>query len=299
MNEPAVSTALVTGATGFVGSHLAHRLVSSGWQVHIVVRPDSSLRQLEAVKNQLTVHIHDGTMEQMLAIMEVSKPEVVFHLASLFLSQHAPRDVAPLVNSNVLFGTQLVESMVTVGVGRLLNTGTSWQHYENEDYNPVCLYAATKQAFEDILKFYTESTLLRAVTMILFDTYGPSDPRPKLVNLLATAARTQQAVAMSPGDQLLDLVHVDDVIDAYLLAAMRLMQGQVQRYERYAISSGAPIRLRELVEIYEEVSDTHVPVLWGRRRYRSREVMTAWDRGERLPGWRPKVPLREGLQRMA
>jgi nucleoside-diphosphate-sugar epimerase len=170
--------ALVTGATGFVGSHLVPRLVRAGWQVHVVSRVNSRVPDAPEFF-QVKMHTHDGTTEGMIRLIGDAKPVVVFHLASLFLSQHEASDVERLVVSNVLFGNQLLEAMKTHGVSHLINTGTSWQHYENKAYSPVNLYAATKQAFESLLQYYVEAHGLRAITLKLSDTYGPHDPRPE------------------------------------------------------------------------------------------------------------------------
>ena len=290
-----MSRALLTGGTGFVGGHLARRLVADGWKVHFVVRETSNLSKLEDIRADIRVYTHDGTTENMLAIMEAVSPVIVFHLASLSLYEHTPQDIVPLLQSNVLFATQLAETMAVGGARYLVNTSTYWQHYENKDYSPVSLYAATKQAFEDILQYYVETNSLRVITLKLFDTYGPDDPRPKLFNLLKKAAEAQQPLAMSPGDQLIDLVHVDDVVDAYIIAAERLLQGTVVDHERYAVSSNERIRLKDLVQAYEQVTNTHVPIEWGGREYRKREVMVPWDKGNVLPKWQPRILLTEGI----
>ncbi|MBT0653786.1 NAD-dependent epimerase/dehydratase family protein [Geomobilimonas luticola] len=290
--------ALLTGATGFIGSHVARRLVESGWSVHVILRADSDLSPISGILDRITVHRHDGSTEGLEDIVRQVAPDTVFHLASLFLAQHRPEDVESLVRSNVLFGAQLLEAMVKHGVRRLVNTGTSWQHYESRDYSPVNLYAATKQAFEDILRYYVEATSLRAISLKLFDTYGPGDPRPKLFTLLRRVAQEQQPLAMSPGEQLIDLVYIDDVTDAFLMAAERLLADLVPGHESYAVSSGAPVRLRELVETYGRVLDRPLPIQWGGRSYREREVMVPWNAGKSLPGWRPKVGLEEGIERM-
>ena len=89
-------TALITGATGFVGSHLARRLVKEGWRVHIVSRADSRLPENEEF-SQVTNYIYDGSTESMVNCVMKAKLDVVFHLASLFLSQHAIKDVNELI----------------------------------------------------------------------------------------------------------------------------------------------------------------------------------------------------------
>lgn len=289
--------ALVTGATGFVGSHLVRRLVQDGWQVHIVIRPASVLPQ-DPEFMRISAHVHDGTTDGMIHIVGESKPDVVFHLSSLFLAQHQSRDVESLITSNILFSTQLLEAMSAQGIRSLVNTGTSWQHYNNEDYNPVCLYAATKQAFETILTYYTEAAGLRAATLQLYDTYGPDDRRRKLFALLRDAAETRTPLLMSPGDQLIDLVYIDDVIEAYARAAAILQGGEIEGHRVYAVSSGASLKLKDLVGVYSQLCGRQVPVEWGARSYRTREVMVPWNRGHALPGWQPRVGLEEGICKM-
>ncbi|MDZ5724904.1 NAD-dependent epimerase/dehydratase family protein [Acetobacterium sp. K1/6] len=97
---------------------------------------------------------------------------MVVRLASLFVSEHNASDVDKLFMSNVVFGAHLLEAMKTLEVNYLINTGTNWQNYCGSEYNPVNLYAATKEAFEDIAKFYTQTTSLRMITLRLYDTYG-------------------------------------------------------------------------------------------------------------------------------
>lgn len=290
--------ALVTGATGFVGSNLVRRLVNDGWDTHVIIRDGSDLSMLSGIDSAIRVHVHDGSTEQLIEIVQLASPRLVFHLASLFLAQHTSQDIEPLIHSNLLFSTQLVEAMSVNGVRHLINTGTSWQHYENSDYSPVCLYAATKQAFEAVLMYYVEVSDMSAISLQLFDTYGPNDHRAKLFTLLRKTARTGEPLLMSPGEQLIDLVYIDDVLDAYLLAAERLLRGSVNRHEVYAVTSGKPIKLRELVEIYGQVVDLSLAVEWGARPYRSRETMIPWNKGQVVPGWAPRVGLAAGIARM-
>jgi len=287
--------ALVTGATGFVGSHLARRLAREGWQVHILSRAGSRLPDA-AEFAQVTNHIHDGSTEGMVRCVAQAKPDVVFHLASLFLSQHATKDIDALIQSNVLFGNQLLEAMKVNEVSCLINTGTSWQHYNNEDYNPVCLYAATKQAFEALLEYYIQASGIKAITLKLFDTYGPNDPRQKLIHILNKVAASKEILAMSPGEQLIDLVHIDDVIVAYLMAANRLINGKVSGHECYGVSSGHPVTLRELVRTFESEIGNQLSIEWGGRPYRDREVMKTWDKFHSLPEWKPTMTFPHGLE---
>jgi nucleoside-diphosphate-sugar epimerase len=291
-------TALVTGATGYIGGRLAQRLFAEGWNVHVLIRPTSDRSALHDSAGNLMAHTFDGSTDELIRIMAAIRPAVVFHLASLFLAQHQSSDVEPLIRSNVLFSTQLVEAMAVNGLQRLVNTGTSWQHYESKEYNPVCLYAATKQAFATILQFYTETSSLKSITLKLFDTYGPDDPRPKLFTILRKIAHEQSPLDMSPGDQLIDLVYIDDVLDAYITAARLLLSNESSGHTEYAVSSGALIKLKDLINVYSRITRRTLPIVWGGRPYRPREVMIPWNKGTRLPGWKPKVTLEEGIRQI-
>lgn len=286
--------ALVTGATGFVGSRLAERLVAEGWAVHIVARKRSRLDALRPVMSSIVAHEHDGTTRSMIDLVARSRPDCVFHLASLFLAQHQPDDVEELIVSNVVFATQLAEAMAANAVPYLINTGTSWQHFDSAEFSPVNLYAATKQAFEDVLAFYVSANALKVTTLSLFDTYGPNDPRSKLMTLLWQSARTRKPLLMSPGEQYIDLVHVEDVVEAYLLAAVALPD-QECGHSHYSVSSGRPLRLIDLVATFERTTGLTLPIVWGARPYRSREVMCPWKGHQPVPNWQPRIPLEAGI----
>ncbi len=230
----------------------------------------------------------------MLRAVERSRPQVVFHLASLFLARHTSEQVIPLLQSNVLLGTQLLEAMRVAGVHSLINTGTCWQHFEGETYAPVNLYAATKQAFEDVLTYYVEAAGVRSVTLSLFDTYGRGDLRNKLLPSLLNCLETGNTLEMSPGDQVLDLLHIDDLCTAYLQAAELVRDLECAPAVTYAVSGGQRRTLREIAALLEQVAGQPLRVAWGARSYREREIMQPWS-GTPLPGWTPRIDLRDGL----
>jgi nucleoside-diphosphate-sugar epimerase len=94
---------------------------------------------------------------------------------------------------------------------------------------------------------------------------------------------------------LLDLVHIDDVIEAFMCAGRAILQQESGR-KCYGVSTGHPVRLKDLVQLYEQVAGVRLPIQWGLRAYRDREVMVPWANCERVPGWKPKVGVAEGLR---
>jgi nucleoside-diphosphate-sugar epimerase len=288
MTRPRV--ALVTGATGFVGGHLTRRLLADGWTVHALARPP--LTRVPAGADAVEV---PGTTGALVDAVAAIAPDVCFHLATRFQPRHDVDDVAPLVDANVTFGAQLAEALARTTRTPLVNVGTAWQHYEGRPSSPTSLYAATKQALAEILEYYRQVEELPVATLELFDTYGPGDTRPKLVNLLLDAAQSGTTLEMSPGEQLIDLLHVDDAVDALCAVAVPLVDGAAAG-GTFAARSGAPLSLRELVALVGDVTGSDVSVRWGARPYRPREMMEPWPAPPPPPGWAPRVALRDGLR---
>lgn len=289
--------ALVTGGSGYIGSRLIERLVTEGWRVHVILRPSSSLMSLlEPCADRITTHRHRGSTYEMLEIVSAARPDVVFHLAAMATAEHRPESIDQMIASNVLYSTQLVEGMMRGGVKNLVNTETFWQYGDGSDgYAPAYLYAATKQAFRDILRYYVKSGAIRAISLVLFDTYGPGDPRKKLFGFLKEAAREKRTVDMTPGEQIVDMTHVDDVVDAYVHAGEILLRGDVDNFETYAVTSGRRMKLKELVALAARETGLPINPNWGGKEYRPNEIMVPWI-GDPLPGWRPKTDLETGIR---
>ncbi|WP_054860567.1 NAD-dependent epimerase/dehydratase family protein [Gracilibacillus sp. JCM 18860] len=290
-------TALITGASGFIGSRLTQRLVRNGWNVHTIVRPTSNLNLLDSVIDKIKIHYYTNSFTSLSQIVEKVSPDITFHLASVATIHYTPpENIRNMLDCNVTFGTELVEAISSSGTSHFINTGTFSQHFDQQDYNPNSLYAATKQAFEDILCYYSETNRLKALTLTLFDNYGPFDPRPKIMNLLYSSYVDNKPLVMTPGEQYLDLVFIDDVIDAYIVAANRLLYGNSKTQEKFVVSSGELIQLKQLVTEFESIIGKELPITWGGIDYRPREIMIPWRRGTPLPHWYPRVSLKEGIK---
>jgi len=291
---------LITGATGFVGSHLVcHLARSTHYDVAVLRRRSSRHRFPTDVEQRLETHILDDGAANILDILAACRPDVVVHLATCFLSSHTMERIDDLVQANITFPTKLLEAMAAHGVRRFINTGTYAEHFNcNPDYDPVTLYAATKKAFEDILRYYVNAVHLSHIKVTLYDTYGPDDTRRKILNILLDAVRQGQKIDMTPGHQLMDLVHIDDVVRAFELAT-----DYISTHDRVdsavEIGSGSPRTLREIVGVVEGILGRSIDVNWGGRAYRERDNMTVkpdLSLAKTLLGWEPQTSLEEGLK---
>ena len=293
---------LMTGITGFIGHHLGERLVNDGHEVYAIVRPTSKIDELsENLRRNVQFYVYDkdNTVLDIVNTLCANerRPDVVYHLATNFLSSHKFEDIQDLIQSNITFGTELLEAMVANNVYNFVNVGTFAQHFDDADYSPVNLYAATKEGFEGIIKYYAEIRNLKCIALHLFDTYGGDDKRGKILGLLKGIAESGETLKMSPGGQLIDIVYIDDVIEAFILAGKILADHKYDYCGTYGVSSTKPILLREVVKIFEEIAGKKLSIEWGGRPYREREIMIPWSSYKLLPNWQPKVSLREGIKK--
>ena len=293
---------LMTGITGFIGHHLGERLVNDGHEVFAIVRPTSKINELsENLRRNVKFFVYDNNNTVMDIITDIcvegNRPDVVYHLATNFMNAHLFEDIKFLVQSNITFGTELIDAITANNIQNFVNTGTFAQHYADADYSPTNLYAATKKCFENIIGFYVEVHGLKCISLHLFDTYGADDKRGKILGLLKKISESGETLKMTPGGQLIDIVYIDDVIDALVLAGKHLSEYKYDYCGTYGVSSMNPISLREVVKIFEEVSAKKLSIEWGGRPYRQREIMIPWKSFKTLPGWSPKINLREGIKK--
>lgn len=274
---------LLTGATGFIGHHL-YKYLSSKHEVFVLVRPSTQCKDFPSSH----IFVFEDNIELLSIFIKENRIEGIIHLASLYLASHRSEQVKDLILSNVYLGTALLEATKKTNVSWFLNTGTIWQNYQSpaysDTYNPVNLYAATKQAFLTVAKYYLETSSIRFCTLKLCDTYGPNDTRRKILSLFEENAISGQFLDMSPGEQKIDLIHVDDVVKGFEILMDILSNSQKDYRQEYVLTSGHQYSLRELAVMYEKKHHVKLNIHWGGRPYREREVMIPYL-GNKLPGW--------------
>ena len=283
---------LVTGATGFIGTNLTRELRKEH-NLFILGQFEGDPEKLD-----LPGYIMDDDINKLADYIKNNQIEGVIHLASLYLTVHTPEQIKDLVSSNVYFGTAVLEAASLAGsVKWFLNTGSIWQNYnvKGMEYNPVNLYAATKQAFIDMAKYYTDVFGIKFCTLKLCDTYGPNDTRRKIFKLFKDYSESGEVLKMSPGEQLIDLLYITDIVAGFAQLVKLLSEGAKLNPE-YVLSSGRQIPLKELAALFIKVSDRKLNIEWGGLPYRKREVMIPW-KGDVVPGWKAKISVEEGIQR--
>jgi len=284
---PPRKRAVVTGGTGYIGRHLVDHLTETGTHVTVLTR-----QTLESTSSVTYVRI-DGSLQSMTDALAVARPHSVVHLAASYVRIHTLSDLPRLLEANVGLGMMLIEAMKQAEVANLVLAGSYFQRTGRTPGVPRSLYAATKNAFEDILEFYESDGAIIATRLTICDVYGEDDTRGRLMNVLAEATRSGNPVRVPKSDVYVAPVHISDVARAFELA-IRLKSSQVARYW---VGPSSSILVSEVVRIFERLSGTAV-----RLEQTDIQTLPGDDTplvpGEPLPGWQLEVGLEAGVARL-
>lgn len=288
---------LITGATGFVGTNFILKL----YRKHAItafVRKDSDMSK---IKDFCTPSCHDESSDDLVDFVKREEFDGVVHLATYYQPSHSSEDFFKMLNSNVVFGSSLLEALSFCPPSFFINTITFSQFANASSYNPAGLYDATKQAFCDIMRFYASKMPTIFCNLLLYNTYGANDNRPKIFNLWNKIANTQNIIEMSKGEQKIDISHIDDVIHGFETLIDLCKNKQVPTLSTFTLENQRHT-LRELAQIFEHATSTKLPIAWGAKPYRYNEIMEPISSSnstfQKLPHWEPKISLLEGIKQV-
>lgn len=291
-------TAIITGGTGYVGNQLAKHLSKQGWQLTLITRTSS-----KKAKNLDAKYIeYDGTIESLAGLNPSNQQDsVVFHLATDATITSEANQIEKTIDANIKFGTHLLSCMLKQGLRNIVITESYWQFDAHGELSGNTLYASSKSAFSIIAKYF--STLgLKTISLVLYDIYGPNDPRKKLINTIKSLTNKESFIELTPGEQLLDFVHIDDVIAALETAGETLTstKGATKTYSRHTVRSMETRRLKDFIDILCESIESPPTLLWGAKRYPRHQIMTPWfpDNKKQLPDWTPKHSFESGIRNL-
>jgi CDP-paratose synthetase len=288
---------LLTGPGGFLGSALARYWAGRGHALTLLARPSSRLERLEHVLPSMHV-LRASTPEEIVAAVREAAPDAIVHTACSYGRRgETPLDVmgANLVLGGALLQAVLDDATGSTGPVAFLNTGTVLAP-------EVSLYALSKTQFSawGAALAAASPQRLRFIDIRLQQMYGPGDDRSKFTSHVIEACRRDEPhLALTPGEQRRDFIHIDDVVRAY--------DHILERREDFAASdaidvgSGEAVTMRAFVELAKQVTGASTLLDFGAVPYRPNEAMLCVADTSRLLslGWRPEVSLADGLAHMA
>jgi UDP-glucose 4-epimerase len=291
---------LVTGATGFIGRHLVKRLVESGAEVTAMARTGEDVSALGDVR----VARADLRDRETLVRLAEGKPEVVLHLAGYSLVGESFRQIEPAFDLNARGTALLLDALPDVGAFvyastcQLYDTDGGVPHRETSPLAPVSPYAISKLAGELSCRAAARGRRgrTRVVVLRLFNVFGPGQLPPAVVPQLLQNFLSGEPVLTTSGEQTRDFVYVDDVVEAFVAAGAHGSPIDTP----INLCSGREVAIRDLARQIAKLTGGEDRLHVGALPPRPNDVARSFGDGTsaaELLGWRPRIPLEEGLAR--
>ena len=296
---------ILTGGTGFVGLNLARRLLNDGHELHLLVRPDYTQWRIEPILNDFRLYKVDiSDKETVNNIICRVRPDWVFHLA-VHGAYSWQTDVRRMVKTNIIGTINLVEACLKTGFDAFVNTGSSSEYgykddapSETELLEPNSHYALTKGAATQFCRYTAQNSGIHMTTLRLYSVYGPyEEPRRLLPTLILRGLKGELPSLVNP-DITRDFVYVDDVIEAYLLAATRNNQelGAI-----YNVGTGVHTTIRKVVNLAQRVLEIKTNAKWGSMEDRMWDTRIWVSDNRKIQSelnWSPQCTFEQGFCQM-
>ena|SRR5436190_16317504 len=292
--------AAVTGAGGFIGSHLVRHLVGRGWSVGAIVSPRADLTRLSTVIEQIETFSTDLAGDADLT-GAFDGADVVFHLAAAGVGATGDSGV-DVVRSNLVGTQRALEAATSSGVARFVYTGSCFEYppgalwREDAQLAPATAYAATKAAGWTLAMAHARRTGLEVTGLRPFTVYGPGEAPTRLVPYAIGRALAGSDLQLSQGDQRRDWVYIDDVVLAFELAAL----SAAAKGEMCNVCTGRSSSVRDIVTAVLELTGSRSRAEFGQRPSRAVEFAELSGdpaKAALVLGFTADVSLAEGLRR--
>jgi nucleoside-diphosphate-sugar epimerase len=288
----------VTGASGFIGSHVVRLLMQAGCSVVAQLSPRARPWRLQAILDDLVVVRSDlADRAGLRAALADIRPDACIHLA--WYTEPGKFADAPANVDSLIYSLILLEELIRVNCRQVVMAGTCAEYdpdlgYYREDSltRPQTLYAATKLSLGLVGQKMAASSGINLVWARPFFVYGPSEDERRLVSGLIKGLSGGQECPLSQGDQVRDYLHVEDVASALWMLTHNQASGI------YNVSSNVPITIRQLAETVGNELGRPELIQFGKLPYREWEPMFMCGDNRKLRGigWTPRFSLLEGVR---
>lgn len=283
---------LIVGSSGFIGSNLVYTLEKNGIEVYALSRKYANNKNF-IFKQKKINNIALDNYEKLESIFRKTRFDFVINAATHYAPKENNDFVEKALMANIILSNYLIYYCLVHSVP-LISLGTYLQEIDQSKIYPT-FYSLSKKNTQSILKAVAKHSDLRYAELLISDTYGPKDPREKIMNLIIQSLNGKE-LETSPGHQILNLVHIDDVCNAIHGLLIGLKSKKIKYNQTFSIRSRTWITLRELARACEKVSGLHANINWGKKAYRGTEIFIVPKMSKIVPFWKPSISLLQGLQ---
>lgn len=278
---------LLTGATGFLGSHLLTKLAERDYNIIILKRSFSNTWRVKNIISKFkNYNIDKINLEE---VFQKGKIDIIIHLATDYGKKNT-NNVLQMFKTNVELPAKLLDLGTKYQTSFFINSHTS----TNSRYT---LYSAMKNAFLEIVKFFVFNYKINFLNLRIEYIYGEKDNSSKFIPYVIESILNKKKIKATGGEQKRDFIYVKDVVNAYLKVLDNL-KNLNEKFAEFSIGTGESISLKNFVNKIEKVIGQKAHVEWGAIPYRKNEIFDSKASIKhmiKMLNWRPETILEDGL----
>lgn len=272
---------LLTGGTGYLGSHLVEYLLRDGHNIACLVRDIQNLKRLSKLQDRVSII----SMEQMEIAMKQLPPEIVIHTACTY--SRGGNTAEDILTGNFLFPLSVLQTAVTAGTTRWINTDTCLPPRLNS-------YALSKKQFCQWGQLYAEQGKIQFINLQLEHFYGTDAPEDQFLTWVIKKLRRNEPLELTAGTQKRDFIYIDDVLRVYAA----ILESRIEdAYIDIPVGTGISSPIREVVEYLKECTHSNSELRFGAIPARSGELDSVCDIHKlRKIGAVPQIYWKDGMK---
>ena len=274
-----MKTIIITGSNGFIGSNLVNSLCRENKLILLLSVKSKQKKNKYIYNKNITFKYFKNNIELNVLLKKV-KGSWLIHCATHYVKNHQSNDIAKIINSNIEFGTILLDNLNVMGVNNFINFSTVWENYNGIKDNPNNLYTASKQAFEKIINYYQINNIkINFYNLIISDTYGKNDKRQKLISVLKKNIDSNRETQIISKNLYINLLNVNDIISGILL----LLKNKIKS-GKYSIINKKEIKAIDLIKQIQKKTKSIIKIKWLSTKIIKEKIYTYTS----LPKWKSK-----------
>jgi nucleoside-diphosphate-sugar epimerase len=265
---------LLTGSTGFIGSHLLKEL-SKDNKIITIIR-----KKIKKNKKKNIIEISFKNYDELNLKLRKIKADIIIHCATHYIKNHTFKDIKKLVESNILFGNIILENVELMKVKKFINFSTIWENYNGEKENSFNLYAAYKKSFSTLIKYYEKrNPKINCYNLLISDTFGKADKRKKIINVIRENYSNNQTTTIVSKNLYLNLLNILDIVKAVKLIIKRKI-----RPGMYLLKNKNNFCINNVIKKFNRNAGKKIKIRWKSKRVINEKIFDI----QKLRYWKPE-----------
>lgn len=295
-----MTNVLVTGATGFIGTNLIHKLLDSDYNISIFTHKKVNTKHIRNIISKLDVHNVDlSNPKSVNEKIKKIKPEIIYHLATYGVNRNQTDD-GKIIKTNILGTLNLFNSISQYKeVKKIVNVGSCFEYgpklkkiKEDDETNPQSIYGISKVEQTNIARYFFEQKKLPITTLRVFNTFGPFENPNRLIPSMVLASLVQKKIIINNPKDVRDFVFVKDVVEGMVRTSKIKKSGEILN-----IGTSKEYQVKEIVRKLSKITN-YDNVIFNKSRNHEYggKIIADITKLKRSLKWEPKYTMEEGLK---